>query len=228
MLPETGGANSFTLRVADRLEALGRPATFDELIDDIARTVDLPWAWITQRHQAELARCRAQRPLAATGASGRFFDPALGWHVEGYDVNDRATKRAALSYCVRKVLSNTLRHKGSWAIRDPDGRWRRNPDAHPKVHANGKRHAWDPETRAASQAEHAAIVQAVNVATIDQGAERLTLGQRATVVRYLAGKLPADRRAAASQVVRTTIRDLDRVYADATPEQFLELLARYC
>jgi hypothetical protein len=232
MLPESGGASAFTLLVADRLQDLGRPVTLDELVDAVARASSVPWSWIHQRYQQHKATQNSHRtpegitdrPVIPSG-----FDPVLGWHVDGYDPGDPATRRAALRYCVAKVISNgkrTVKHH-PWAIVDDDKRIRRNPDAHPRVYANGKMHDWDPATRASSEAEGAAAVKTINEASIDRRMQRFTVEQRATILRHLAGKLPSDRRAWTSGAVRGVMADIDRVHADASPDVIFELIRRY-
>jgi hypothetical protein len=225
MLPETGGASYFTLMVADRLDEVG-PVTLNELVDALYRQPGLPWAWITQRHQAKLiaaGRRRVRDETVTRRPSG--FDPALGWHLPGYDVKDPATKRRALRSCVAKVVSNGKRYR-RWVLQDPDGRIRRNPDEHPRVRSEGAYHEWSPATRAAAEARSDAAVQAINEASHDRQIAQLTLPERATLLRMLAAKLPVDASAAAKMTRSALRRELEEK-AEADPEEALRLLHRY-
>jgi hypothetical protein len=228
MLPETGGASYFTLMVADRLDEVG-PVTLDELVDALYWQPGLPWAWITQRHQQELARHGAGRGTANPNAVPPTPDPALGWHVAGYDVTDAKTRRKALKQCAGRVISNAKRGPPvgrPWVLEDPDGRFRRNPDHHPRVRSGGVYHDWSPTTRAAAEARSHAAVKAINQASHDRQIAQLTLPERATLLRMLAAKLPVDRLASARMTRSALRRELEeRVGTD--PEEALRLLHRY-
>jgi hypothetical protein len=227
MLPETGGASYFTLMVADRLDEVG-PVTFDQLVDALYRQPGLPWAWITQSHQAQVAgrQLRAENKAAAPRSS--VFDPALGWHLPGYDVKDPVTRRRALRFCVSRVVSNGKRGKQHrrWILEDPDGRIRRNPDEHPRVRSEGAYHDWSPTTRAAAEARSDAAVQVINEASHDRQVAQLTLPERAVLLRMLAAMLPADRSAAARMTRSALRRELEET-AGTDPEEALRLLHRY-
>ncbi len=231
MLPETGGANHFTLIVADRLEGLGRPVSVDELVGDVARVPDLPWSWITQRHQAYVAVHRdavqrSRETLASTNVSvSDAYDPALGWHVDGYDVKDPTTKLRALRYCVGKVIQNSKKGR-PWVIFEGDGQIRRNPDVHPRVFANGKAHSWDPATRAESKAGTATFVQTANARAIDRLYAGITRDERATIMRHLAAMLPKERKAWMSGAVRRVVKNIDQAYGSADAATIFALIGK--
>jgi hypothetical protein len=186
--------------VADRLEAIG-PVTLADLVEDMSRQPGLPWAWLTQRHQAELdARRRAwERSVETTGSTlQRSYDAALGWHHESYDVRDPRRLREALHRGVWRVLHNGQRYgrqAGGWVIREGDT-YRRNPDGHPR--------GWTPQQRTASQERSRAQVAVINESSWKRQLASLSQAERVALVRILASDLPVDR-AAATRVGRSAL-----------------------
>ena len=230
MLPEKGGAGYFTLLVCDRLTDFGRPVTLDELVDAVWDAPGLPWTYVDPVVSA--APCHGAYPSWWHDTSDGVvpptgYDEATGWHHPSFDVNSRSDRRKALTYVVRKRLANQSRTHPrirQWVIRHDDGRYERNPNGdHPSVASNGKRHDWSPETRAEAERQSAEEVRAISEQAAVRSFELATIEEQATMLRHLAGKLPASKSAAGRVASAGRLRDIDKVVGD-DPERVLAFI----
>jgi hypothetical protein len=219
MLPEKGGASTFTLFIADRLEQFGRPVTMNEWLDDIL--AEMPAAYATycgQQYQAHAIQRRGSTPPL-----GRTTPPPEGWHVEGFDILNPKDRRQAVQHVLKQRIRSSRRSGTPWVIQHQDGTFSRDPEHHPRIVANGQAHYWTPETRASSRAESDAQVKIGNETGMRHLFTLLTLEERGVWLRHLADKFPKTRSAASRVVHRGQLDDLDLMVGD-DPEKAAELL----
>jgi hypothetical protein len=220
MLPEKGGASTFTLFMADRLEAFGRPVSLNEWIDDVAATMPTAYAtYCGQQYQAQIIR---QRHSALPRECTMSVAPE-GWHVEWFSIHNPDHVRSAVRHVMRQRIRFQRRNARTWFVEHEDGTFSRSAVHHPRVVANGKAHRWTPETREVSKAESDAAVRTASESGMRAVWEAASLTERGVMLRYLADKIPVER-AVSNRVVRQgRLRDLDKLVGD-DPEQVMALL----
>lgn len=232
MLPERGGSGYFSLLVADRLadlnRELGRPVTIEELVQAISDGAGVPWSYLTQRYQQQLATKNRHREGPTTDVVGPSpgFDPALGWHYDGFDPANPEHRRRALRSAVTRRLwdaSKPSARQRTWAVRHPDGTYERSAEVHPRVRSDGHSHDWTPELRAQSERESAAEIAQISQVAAVRSFELASVQERATMLRYLVAKLPVSRSEASKATRAGRLRDLDRLVGD-DPERIIQLM----
>jgi hypothetical protein len=231
-----GHAGHMTQLIVERMAALDGPATVDEITTAVAEAAHVPWNYIFQRYQQYL--CQANKSYVTTDGAVVTYepDPELGWSAPGFDPLNPADRRKALRYVVNKRLglheSVTGRARGrrrGWAVRDPDDRWRLNPDESqmPKIRQmNGEYATFDAETRAEISEGKAAQVAAINRSSDRHTFDQLDPAAQATLLRWLTDQLVVDR--GASIRVRPILNDWRRriVGHDAAFDKLRDLLCR--
>jgi hypothetical protein len=232
MLPERGGAGYFTLLVADRLadlnRAVGRAVTLDELVTAVYDGPGIPWTWIGQRYQAQLIahrRKRSERGVVDPSLGG--FDPALGYRHPDFDITNPDDRRAALTYVIRSRVADAQRGKTlrRWVIRHPDGTLERNPDQaqQPRVYADGRYHDWSEETRHTAEEESRQRIADINRGSLERRLDQMPLAARATVLRWLAERLPVDR-SISNRLARSGLLNEIGGLVGADPDAILSLM----